>query len=113
MTVYQNVHGSYSGDSYLQLLPLFHHFVNTVSWPSWGSYQLHIGDKLTSATMGRQEGAIVSSGPTDVTSFFVGFTSPLFAFGGHTSNIGVADVMVSKVPQLLGLFRKRAMCREI
>lgn len=58
--------------------------------------------------MGRQEGAIVSSEPTDVTSFFVGFTSLLFAFGGHTSNIEVADVMVSQVPQLLGL----SLCAE-
>ncbi|KAL7542978.1 hypothetical protein ACHAWF_007293 [Thalassiosira exigua] len=47
---------------------------------------------ITAGMMGPQPG-VTHSAPQDVESFFKGFVQLLFMYGGHTSNVEVADVM--------------------
>ena len=47
---------------------------------------------ITSAIEGPQPD-VVYDAPVSVEGFFTGFVQLLFVYGGHTSNIEVADVM--------------------
>ena len=47
---------------------------------------------ITSAVIGPSEDT-THSAPSDFSQFMLGVVSLLFTYGGHTSNIEVADVM--------------------
>ena len=78
--------------SLIAFVPTFKHYraisvlgILTTTYTAW--YMT-----VTSAIEGPQED-VVYDAPTDVESFFNGFVQLLFVYGGHASNIEVADVM--------------------
>ena len=78
--------------SLIAFVPTFRHYrvlsvlgILTTTYTAWFM-------TITSAIEGPQE-EVVHDAPTDINSFFAGFVQLLFVYGGHTSNIEVADVM--------------------
>jgi auxin influx carrier (AUX1 LAX family) len=78
--------------SMIAFVPTFRHYrvlsifgILTTTYTAWFM-------TVTSAIEGPQEG-VVYDAPLDAEGFFTGFVQLLFVYGGHTSNIEVADVM--------------------
>lgn len=78
--------------SMIAFVPTFRHYrilsvlgILTTTYTAWFM-------TITSAIEGPQED-VVYDAPQSVEGFFTGFVQLLFVYGGHTSNIEVADVM--------------------
>ena len=79
--------------SLIAFVPTFRHYrilsvlgILTTTYTAWFM-------TITSAIEGPQED-VVYDAPQDVESFFTGFVQLMFVYGGHASNIEVADVRV-------------------